>query len=515
MQAKDEKKNSTEDNNQEKENNIQKNENDENNTSPSSLSNSDILKQNKKFIDNFFEKMSKRDNYSVTIGIFIILKNNNYNPLTKDEIYELLRKEYKQNPHRFIKYGKNNAFFENETSMKQACFLSIMENQAFNKTTKDNLIYISIDYFETVKYLKNLKIHKANVPMDEEDMNFLFSKIKKKRKLSNSINNNKNETNNNNNSDSITKKVHRKRGNVELPKYDLLKRKRNVNKIEQIELSDDTADEGGVFNINNSTSSLIDDIVSRKKRPKLFDKDIDNNISPPQSPNYRNNEEKKSNDNNMNNSSYNDNDNDNNNCTGFQKDIRIFKSKIKEIKNYLNKANPKFDEIVKNVKKEKITDKNNIIEDNDDKFTNFKNEVIKNKKFLRIIYLILKDEIKCLKNIMDIEGIFSKDIIEEHQKNIKNLEDLYVDALNKLCEGIEYLCKKTDYNNKQKLLKEMVNTSIIFKENGINMEELIECSNNLKKLNLQTEKIFSIEEIKEYYESIKNKLIKKIEKKND
>ena len=502
-----------------KEKEIEKNENLENSLIQSSTSNSDVIEQNKKFIDNYFEKLSKKSGYSVTMGIFICLKNNNYIPLTKEEIFEQLKLEFRKNPHKFIKYGKNNGYFENEIHLKQACFLSVMENQAFNKKKENDILYISVNYMEAIEYLKSLKKHKVNVPMDDEDLDYLFTKFRRKRKPSNSVNNNSSR-NENINQESIAKKVHRRRGNVEMPNFDLSSNRRNLNKIEQIELSDDTGDEGGVYNINNSTSSIIDEIVSRKKKPKINENGI---IPPPQSPIFRNNEEekneeKKNNENTNNNSSYNDNDNENNFSTEFQNDIRIFKSKIKEIKNFLLKENPKLDEMIENIhaSKDKFLEdlESNDLEDSENKYFNIKNEVIKNKEFLQIIYLSLKDEIKCLKNIIDIENIFSKEIIEEHSNNIKLLENNYISTLDKLCEGIEYLCKKSNYNNKQKLLKELMNTSNILKENGINMEELSECSNNLKKINFQNEQIFSIEEIKEYYESIKNKLINKIEKEN-
>jgi len=65
------------------------------------------------------------------------------------------------------------------------------------------------------------------------------------------------------------KKTRGKRGNVEIPKdSSLINRKRN--RIEQIELSDDTGEEGGIYNINNSSSSFMDDILSRKRKSKIY-----------------------------------------------------------------------------------------------------------------------------------------------------------------------------------------------------------------------------------------------------
>ena len=96
------------DNNQQKDKKIQKNENIQNNSISTSLLNSNTFEQNKIFIDNYFEKMSKKEAYSVTMGAFICIKKNNYLPLTKDEIFDKLRIDYKHNPHKFIKYGKNN-----------------------------------------------------------------------------------------------------------------------------------------------------------------------------------------------------------------------------------------------------------------------------------------------------------------------------------------------------------------------------------------------------------------------
>ena len=127
-------------------------------------------KKYKEFIDMFFDKMSKKEAYSVTMGIFICLKQNNFLPILKDDIYEYIKAEYNKDSHKFVKYGKKNIFFENETALKQACFLSVMENQAFIKTKKNENIYITINYPETIEYLKSLKIHKINVPYDEEDM---------------------------------------------------------------------------------------------------------------------------------------------------------------------------------------------------------------------------------------------------------------------------------------------------------------------------------------------------------
>ena len=84
--------------------------------------------------------------------------------------------------------------------------------------------------------------------------------------------------------------------------------------------------------------------------------------------------------------------------------------------------------------------------------------------------------------------------------------------LKKSCEEFEYLGKRSNFNNKQKLFKEILVAGNIFKDNGIQMEELADYSNDFKGVIFQEDKIFSVDEIKEYYESIKNKLIKKIEK---
>ena len=113
---------------------------------------------------------------------------------------------------------------------------------------------------------------------------------------------------------------------------------------------------------------------------------------------------------------------------------------------------------------------------------------------------------------MDAENIFTKDIIDIHNENIKNYENIYMDILKKLCDEIEYLGKRSNFNNKQKLFKEIMLTGNIFKENGIKMEELLDYSNDFKDIVFQEGKIFSVDEIKEYYKSIKNKLIKRIEK---
>ena len=478
--------------------------NDKNINDESSFSEDD--KRYKDFIDMFFEKMSKKEGYSVTMGIFICLKNNNFLPILKEEIYEKIKAEFNKDPHKFIKYGKKNIFFENETALKQACYLSIMENQAFIKTKKNENIYITINYSETIEYLKSLKIHKINVPYDEEDMNYLFTTFKKKKIINNNAPTNINGI--------PIKKTRGKRGNVEIPKdSSLINRKRN--RIEQIELSDDTGEEGGIYNINNSSSSFMDDILSRKRKSKISDKEKDNNSITPNS--YKNNEdefneERKINDKSINNSSFNDNDNENY-SSEFQNDIRIFKSQIKKIKSFLINENPKLDEMLQNFNqpKEKVN-KINKNKENDIKYNNSINEIIKHKDLLQIIYLTLKDEIRCLKNVMDAENIFSKDIIEIHNDNIKNYENIYMDILKKLCEEIEYLGKRSNFNNKQKLFKEILVTGNIFKDNGIQMEELTDYSNDFKGVVFQEDKIFSVDEIKEYYESIKNKLIKKIEK---
>ena len=259
----------------------------------------------------------------------------------------------------------------------------------------------------------------------------------------------------------------------------------------------------------------MEDILSRKRKSKISDKEKDNNSITPNS--YKNNEdefneERKINDKSINNSSFNDNDNENY-SSEFQNDIRIFKSQIKKIKSFLINENPKLDEMLQNFNqpKEKV---NKIYKnkENNIKYNNSINEIIKHKDLLQIIYLTLKDEIRCLKNVMDAENIFSKDIIEIHNDNIKNYENIYMDILKKLCEEIEYLGKRSNFNNKQKLFKEILVTGNIFKDNGIQMEELTDYSNDFKGVVFQEDKIFSVDEIKEYYESIKNKLIKKIEK---
>ena len=103
--------------------------NDKNINDESSFSEDD--KRYKDFIDMFFDFLSIKEGYSVTMGIFICLKNNNFLPILKEEIYEKIKAEFNKDPHKFIKYGKKNIFFENETALKQACYLSIMENQAF------------------------------------------------------------------------------------------------------------------------------------------------------------------------------------------------------------------------------------------------------------------------------------------------------------------------------------------------------------------------------------------------
>ena len=77
-----------------------------------------------------------------------------------------------------------------------------MENQALSKTNKNGNLYIGINIGETIEYLKSLKKYKVNVSMDDEVMNFLFSKIRKKIL---NIENTNNNTENNNNENSIAK----------------------------------------------------------------------------------------------------------------------------------------------------------------------------------------------------------------------------------------------------------------------------------------------------------------------
>ena len=138
-----------------------------------------VKKDSRWFLENIMKKLSLKKAQTISITIFLILRENNYQQMTMDELLGKIYEKFKTDPHSIVKYKSTKDHFMTELQIKNGFYAAIRENMGLKTTTKGKVVYINVDFDGTVEYFKNLKIrHASQGILDESDIRYLFPDIR-------------------------------------------------------------------------------------------------------------------------------------------------------------------------------------------------------------------------------------------------------------------------------------------------------------------------------------------------
>ena len=488
------------------------------------------LKDSKWFFENIINKLSQKKSQTISVSIFIFLKENNYKPMSMQSLLDKLSEKFQKDPRTILKYKTLKDHFINELQIKNGFYAAIRENMGLKKTTINNIDYIGVDFTGTIEYFRNLKIrHASQGILDEEDIRFLFPGIREltltgKKRLRKYY-------------PSSTRQKRHKKINFGLDMGDFSmtskgsgkKQKRNL--IYEQEDDEESNDEDNNYEFQNDYENNI------QGRITINDKNINSINYKYAYLNKGNISEKNENDiNNINVSLI------INSINPFKDEelikemplmIKDIKSKIKEINSFsdeVQNAVGKLGNLIKNkikIEKEKIKEqeekmnikerKDENININEKKEINEKNGEVfsfyeKNKNILEKTYLNLEHEIKNIKNLEKYKDKYKNEaLIGGHKKLINEYSYIFTNSLNKL---FEILIKNENVKldkEENDLLNKINEINSNLNEKSFYFEDLNKFLNDYrnKESNFNLKKI-QIEEIKNFYLSKKNDLLKEI-----
>ena len=451
--------------------------------------------------------------------------------MSMQSLLDKLSEKFKNDPRTILKYKTLKDHFTNELQIKNGFYAAIRENMGLKKTIINNVGYIGVDFIGTIEYFRNLKIrHTSQGILDDEDIRFLFPGI---RELT---------------------LTGRKRLRKYYPSSTRQKRHKKIN-----------------FGLDIGDFSVKNNERGRKQKKNLIYEEENDDYE--NQNNYENDIQGKKiiNDNNINNNNYKfrygKKGNTKEKIEKAQKDINInasliinsinpFKDEelikeipfmIKDIKSKINDINSFSDEIknilgkVGNLIENKIKIENekikgqekmfieerkdeNINENiNENIIINGKKEINErnkenyeiygeNRNILEKAYLNLEHEIKNMKNLEKYKDNYRNDIlIKGHKKLINEYSYIYTNSVNKIFdlmtknENVKLDKEENDLLNKIKDINSNLN------DKGFYFEDLNKFLNDYKNKNSDFKlKQIKIEEIKNFYLSKKNELLKDI-----
>ena len=144
-----------------------------------SLKENEIEKDSKWFFENVMEKLSKKRSNTISISIFLILRENNYEPMSMQQILNKIYEKLNKDHHSIIKNKPINNNFMNDLQIKNGFYAAIRENMGLRTVNKNNTTFINVDFEGATDYFRNLKIrHVYQGILDDSDINYLFPELK-------------------------------------------------------------------------------------------------------------------------------------------------------------------------------------------------------------------------------------------------------------------------------------------------------------------------------------------------
>lgn len=437
-----------------------------------------VKKDNRWFFENIMRKLSLKKAQTLSITIFLILRENKYQQMTMDELLNKIYEKFKADPHSIVKYKSTKGHFMSELQIKNGFYAAIRENMGLKTTIKNKVIYINVDFDGTVEYFKNLKIrHASQGILDESDVRYLFPDIKEV---------------------TLTGKKRLRRY------YETAPTRKRKNGYINPEINSNINDYFNNDDFNNSIEN--DQNINSNKTPifRHFKKlremkeknspsiiSIINSISP------------------------------------FKQDqliadlpsiINDIKFQLKNFTDFSTEIQNTLSKIGKTVENQlKLKNNKNLIDNQNSNDYNESELFEKNKNILDKICYNLELEIKNFKNIIKNEKYLKNDeLYQGHKKIIKKYNDLYSNSLKILCEIVNniknsVLDKETfELVNKVKEINSSLNEKGFYLEN---LNRFVGNYNNIEEINNRNGediKNITTDDIKNYYQDKIDKLMKEI-----
>ena len=490
------------------------------------------IKDSKKFFENLMDKLSQKKSQTISVSIFMFLRENDYKPMSQQALLDKLSEKFQKDPRSLLKYKTLRDHFTNESQIKNGFIAAIRENMGLKKTKINNIDYIGIDFNGIVDYFRNLKIrHASQGILDEEDVKFLFPDIteltltgkKRLRKYYPSTTRQKRHKKINFGLDDYTsiskgriQKQHKKNQLYEGEKNNENKRENNFhfqnsypqnwNNMINPNINNNFGFANNIFHfhlsqnekaqneININVSVIINSINPFKEEELLKEipsivQDIESKVK---------------------------------NIDGISGEVQsilekigtVIENKIKSEKEILNEDKMDIEEKKKSSKSKK-KDKIKADSSKDDKDIIGKEPDMyeHNRNIIDKTYSNLEYEVTNIKNLEKFQNKYkNEDLIKGHKKLIDKYSNIFNDSINKLCELIQLIDKITLDEEANDLLGKIKELNRNLNEKSFYFDDINKLLMDYKNNEFRSKlKEISLDEIKKYYFSKKDKLLKEIE----